>query len=162
VPSSLCHLKIDREEKEKKEKLDLNIVDSYQFPRGYLGTSAQFVPRPEAKKQTDGYIVCVVLTSDEFLSEPKDESAPQDWSQNSEIWIFDAQNLQQGALYKLSHPKLNFGFTVHTTWLKEAVSPSPRKYNIREDYDYLIDGQPPELRERIRQLFEEEIYPNFE
>ncbi|MGL5808187.1 MAG: carotenoid oxygenase family protein, partial [Xenococcaceae cyanobacterium] len=79
-----------------------------------------------------------------------------------EIWIFDAQNLQQGALYKLSHPKLNFGFTVHTTWLKEAVSPSPRKYNIREDYDYLIDGQPPELRERIRQLFEEEIYPNFE
>ncbi|MGL5875860.1 MAG: carotenoid oxygenase family protein, partial [Xenococcaceae cyanobacterium] len=45
VPSSLCHLKIDREEKEKKEKLDLNIVDSYQFPRGYLGTSAQFVPR---------------------------------------------------------------------------------------------------------------------
>ena len=167
IPSSLCRVQINRTTINNKPDVKLEIVDHYLFKddsepdRNYLGTSAQFVPKANGTEPTDGYIVCVVLTSDELLSESPDDSINANWSQNSEIWIFDAKNLQQGPLYKLSHPKLNFGFTVHTTWLKKAVSPSRLEYDIRSDHDYLIAFQKdPELRAKIQELFDQEVYPN--
>lgn len=168
IPSSLCRVQINRKTTDGQPDLDLEIVDYYLFKdehnpeQNYLGTSAQFVPKAGSTEQTDGYIVCVVLTSDEFLSQPPADSSNPDWSQNSEIWIFDAQNLKQGPLYKLSHPKLNFGFTVHTTWLAEAVSPDKLEYDVRADHDHLIAQQKdPELRARIQELFDREVYPQF-
>ena len=164
VPSCLFQLKI-RTDDEQKTKIEVDPDNYYQFSNRYLGTSSQFIPRPNAKDQTDGYIVCVVLTSDEFLSQSdRDDNDPQ-WSQNSEIWIFDARKLNQGPLYKLSHPKLNIGFSFHTTWMQEAKSPSKRlDYDVREDYEYLVQdviANQPELGSKIRELFDEEIYPNF-
>ncbi len=175
IPSSLCHLKIDANaDDQNNPQVALKIIDEYKFKKGsknVLGTSAQFVPRPKPENppegynpQTNGYIVCVVLTSDEFIS---DSDPGANWSKTSELWIFDAANLAQGPLYKLSHPKMNFGFTVHTTWLKETVSPTKIDYDIRDDYEELvqslIDNQPPksDLREKIRKLFDKEVYPNF-
>lgn len=156
IPASICQFKIDR----SNPKIDLQITNNYyQFPAGYLGTSPQFVPRNNSDEQTNGYIVCVVLNSDNLSSHST--KSQEDWSQNSEIWIFDALDLNQGPLFKLSHPQLNFGFTLHTTWLKEIVSPTPRAYDIEVDHDYLIQQQSPDLKQKIQQLFKEEIYPKF-
>ena len=163
VPSSLCHLQIKNNN--GKMEIELNEDNYYQFNNYYLGTSAQFIPRPHAKDQTDGYIACVVLTSDEFLSQSDAADNDPQWSRNSEIWIFDARKLKQGPLYKLSHPQLNIGFSFHTTWMPEAKSPNKRlDYDVREDYDYLVRGliaNQPELGDKIRQLFDREIYPHF-
>ena len=164
VPSSLCQLKI-RTNSQRQTKIEIDAANYYQFNNCYLGTSAQFIPRPNAEDQTDGYIACVVLTSDAFLSQSIDADNDPQWSQNSEIWIFDARKLQQGALYKLSHPQLNIGFTIHSTWIAEAKSPSkPLDYDVREDYEYLVEqliANQPELGNKIRQLFDDEIYPHF-
>ena len=162
IPSNLCHLHIDRNPTTENPQVKLEIKSYYQFPPGMLGTSTQFVPRPEAQDQTDGYLVSVVITSDEFLSDDSDGESKSNWSNNTEIWIFDARKLPDGPLYRLSHSQLNMGFTFHTTWLKEAISPPARDYDIREDYDYLIQQQPPELRDKIQDLFDKEIYPNFD
>ena len=181
IPSSICHLKINANADTKEPQVKLEIVDQFEFKdnqrsqKNVLGTSAQFVPRPQPENppadynpQTDGYIVCVVLTSDEFFSDSHtDAHADPNWSQCSELWIFDAANLEQGPLYKLSHSQMNFGFTVHTTWLKETVSPEKMDYKIEKDYEELvqnlINNQTAQsgLREKIRKLFDEEVYPNF-
>jgi len=176
IPSSLCHLSIDANAADKNSpQVNLKIIDEYQFKDGQnsqkhvLGTSAQFIPRPKPENptedynpQTYGYIACVVLTSDKFFSEP---TTNKNWSQCSEIWIFDATNLEQGPLYKLSHPKMNFGFTVHTTWLKEAVSPKKMNYDIKDDYQDLVqklmEKESPAIAKKVHKLFEEEIYPHF-
>lgn len=161
IPSSLCHIKI-----KSNSEIELNDQNFYQFANNNLGTSAQFIPRPNAQDQTDGYIVCVVLTSDELLSQSDRPDNDPQWSKNSEIWIFDAQKLNDGPLYTMSHPQLNIGFSFHTTWMAEAKSPKRRlEYDVKEDYDYLVQqliANQPELGEQIRQLFDEEIYPHFE
>ena len=60
---------------------------------------------------------------------------------------------------------MNFGFTVHTTWLKNAVSPNRIDYDVKEDFDdlvkELIERQNPETGRKIRKLFDREVYPNF-
>ena len=163
VPSSLCHVKI-KPDSNGQTQIELNEDNYFQFDRRNLGTSSQFIPRPNAKDQTDGYIVCAVLTSDRFLSQSNPADTDANWSENSEIWIFDAQKLKQGPLYKLSHPKLNIGFSFHTTWMSEAKSPSRRlAYDVREDYEYLVSeliSKQPSLGDSVRQLFDEEVYPN--
>ena len=176
IAPSLCHIKIDTKSNKENPQVNIEIVDEYLFAvpnpeengstKHYLGTSAQFVPRHKPENppenynaQTDGYIVCVVLTSDEFLSESPNNPK---WSQTSELWIFDAANLKQGPLYKLSHPKMNFGFTVHTTWLREAKSSERVEYDIKGDFNYIIAQQSDkELRAAMQKLFDEEVYPNF-
>jgi len=159
VPSSLCHLKI-REDDQGQTRIEIDECNRHIFKKHQLGTSAQFIPRPNAKSQIDGYIICIVLTSDEFLSASQDP----DWSQNSEIWIFDAQELSDGPMYKLSHPKLNIGFTTHTTWLAEAKSPAQTlNYNVKDDHEHLVQRlmkEKPEYAAKIRQIFDREIYPN--
>ena len=163
VPSSLCHVQITPDSNGQKQ-IELNEDNYFQFDRLNLGTSSQFIPRPNAKDQTDGYIVCVVLTSDRFLSQSTPVNPDATWSENSEIWIFDAQKLKQGPLYKLSHPKLNIGFSFHTTWMSEAKSPSRRlTYDVREDHEDLVSeliSKQPNLKDSVRQLFDEEVYPN--
>ncbi len=164
VPSSLCHLKI-RTDRDNQTKIELDAENYFQFNKNYLGTSAQFIPRPNATDQTDGYIACLVLTADEFLSQSEGEDNDPEWSQNTEIWIFDARNLSQGPLYKLSHPQLNIGFTIHASWIAEAKSPKRSiNYDVREDHEYLVEqliANESELGDKIRKLFDEEIYPHF-
>ena len=163
VPSSICHLKI-RPDGEDNTKIEIDPKNYYKFPKNHLGTSAQFIPRPNAKDQMDGYIAVVVLTSNLFLSQSEPNSNSE-WSQNSEIWIFEADKLDEGAKYKLSHPKLNIGFTTHTTWLARAKSPQKLKYSVKEDHQDLVAqliAKESELKDKIRKLFDEEIYPNFE
>ncbi|MEL6909258.1 MAG: carotenoid oxygenase family protein [Cyanobacteria bacterium J06643_13] len=165
IPSSICHLKITSDPGQGTQ-IELNEDNFYQFDKRCLGTSSQFIPRPGSEDQTDGYIVCAVLTGDRFLAQPTEADNDPDWSQNSEIWVFDAQALNQGPLYKLSHPKLNIGFSFHTTWMSEVKSPERRlAYDVRQDHEELVEELikcQPAIEDPVRQLFEEEIYPHFE
>ena len=165
VPSSICRLHIDRSTDSASPQLE--IQDSFVFPKNYLGTSIQFIPKANSEGSTAGYIVCAVIHSDNL-----DSSADADWSNNSEIWVLDAANLKGGVLYRLSHPKLNLGFTLHTTWLASIPdTPSTRSYDIRHDYESIVgkslenSEQPKHYAHKaqeIRELFEREIYPHFE
>ncbi len=120
----------------------LNISDRYEFPQGYMVNSAQFIPRGDDRgDSTNGYIFCAVLSGT-----------------GNEIWIFDAQDLASGALCKLSHSSLNFGFTIHTTWLA-TIARRNASYHIgvRQDYQDIVKQKSAEVQE----LFETEIYPHF-
>ncbi len=149
-PANLCRLDTEK----------MEIVDGYQFPAGCFGNSPQFVPRSPrsiyTQDSTDGYIVCVVLSKD---------SENESNTNNSEIWIFDAANLKQGPLCKLSDRtnQVKFGLTIHTTWLPE-IAKRTASYHIpiKEDYEYLVQQQPLELLEEIQNLFDQEVYPHFE
>ncbi|NJM28715.1 MAG: lignostilbene-alpha,beta-dioxygenase, partial [Pseudanabaena sp. RU_4_16] len=136
------------------ETSSMEIKDSYIFPSSYFGSSPQFIPRPgKEEDSTHGYIACIVLYDDPH-------SNPQE---KSEIWIFNAASLSSGPVCKLSHPKLKFGFTVHSTWVAQ-VEERNAKYNIpvRADYEEILKKQPEAVREQIQQLFEEYVYPHFE
>jgi carotenoid cleavage dioxygenase-like enzyme len=133
VPSSLFRL----------HTLDdsLKIADSYQFPRGYIGSSPQFIPRHGSEDNSQGYIICTVFTP-----------------QNNEFWIFDGGNLAHGPLTKLGHQALNFGFSLHTAWLPK-IGRRQGSYNVpvKLDFQELVNDSSPD----IQKLFEDKIYPYF-
>jgi hypothetical protein len=149
----------------------LTIADSYTFDQAYFPNSPQFVPSAQKSapnsgqhsSQTQGYIVCNVIHSDHYFSYPNPQE--KDWSTNSELWIFDASHLSQGPLYKLSHPKLNFSLTIHSTWLRELTPAPANGYDIRSDYAALVDRTakhyPEPIARQIYALFDQ-IYRYFE
>jgi carotenoid cleavage dioxygenase-like enzyme len=149
IKSNLLRLHIKPLESVKEGENRLEIQDIYQFETGYFVNSPQFIPRKAGGdgSSTDGYIMCVVYRGTD--EEPDN---------GNQIWIFDATNLKQGPLCKLWHPQLNFGITVHTTWLPK-IAKRTATYNIpvEEDYKDLVAQQPAEIQE----LFEKEIYPHF-
>ncbi len=149
IKSNLLRLHIKPLESVKEGENRLEIQDIYQFETGYFVNSPQFIPRKAGGdgSSTDGYIMCVVYRGTD--KEPDN---------GNQIWIFDATNLKQGPLCKLWHPQLNFGITVHTTWLSK-IAKRTATYNIsvEEDYKDLVAQQPAEIQE----LFEKEIYPHF-
>ena len=160
VPTSINRLHIDRQAASGKV---LNIVDHYNFEPGYFASSHQFVPKANTQGATDGYIVCTVVHSDKFLSQNGSSSDPK-WSDNSEIWIFDAQNLEQGPIYTLSHPSLNLGLTLHTTWLQNPVYVDSRDYDIEQDFSELLKDNIQGLPEKFRQPMQDlmtQVYQEF-
>ncbi len=154
-PANLLRMHADRTSTVPK----LTIEDSYLFPQGYFGNSPQFIPRPNTDDPTNGYIVCMVLydikpSSDENLSyNPVVDK-------KCELWIFDGKNLSAGPRYRLSHPRLNMGVTIHTTWLSKLETPPARTdYSVQQDYEDIVNKTGSEA---IKKLFEQDIYPHFE
>ncbi len=136
---------------------ELKVEDYYAFPPGCYASSPQFVPREDGTpSSTHGYIVCVVIATDHLQTDQKTKS------KLSELWIFDAAHLGQGPLYRLNHPELNIGPTLHTAWLSKLESPLPRgDYDVREDYKTVLNQvEPAELKERIHYLFEQDVFPH--
>jgi hypothetical protein len=163
IPCCLSRVHIERQTPEDLPKITLR-SDCYIFPLGVFGSSPQFVPRLNSTNSTDGYIVCTVVHSNNLLSQT-DDNKNENWSSNSEFWIFDAANLTQGPLYRLSHTKLNLGFTLHSTWLKELRSSPSRNYDIRSDYRSIfarIAQEQPERFPTIQKLFEEVVFPHYQ
>ncbi|OCR01423.1 hypothetical protein BCD67_23515 [Oscillatoriales cyanobacterium USR001] len=118
------------------------IADCYQLPEGCMINSPQFVPSGAAEdKSTKGYIVCNVLCPN-----------------SKEIWIFNAENLATGPVCKLSHPSLDFGFTIHTAWLPK-IAKRTASYNIpvKEDFQPLVARK----SAQIQKMFDDYVYPNF-
>jgi hypothetical protein len=144
------------------ECVDTNVMeatDYYLFPKDYFMWSLQFIPRcvrnPNIPEQKDGYILCTVVTT--ILNEQGTKEY------NSEIWLFDANNLKKGAVCKLEHPELTFAFTIHSVWVPDAKSVSQPSYvlNIRDDYNAMIQKMGKKHRAEAQQLFDEYVYPNF-
>lgn len=142
-PSNLLHVHLEPTASAPNSRIQ--VVDAYAFPDGYYVTTPQFIPARGCSGPTEGYILCGVHVGE--------RSGP---TRGNEIWLFDAQNLQQGPMAKLWHPELAMGFTVHSTWL---ANPQPRTadYNIpvREDYEPLVRQQTAQVQE----LFERWVYP---
>jgi len=120
------------------------IADSYEMPKGMVISSPQFIPSQNSEgESTNGYLLCTVYTAE-----------------RNEFWLFDGTDLSKGPICKLYHPSLSFGFTLHTAWLP-SIGPRKADYNIPVSLDYqeLVNqqGDP-----KIKELFEQEIYPHFE
>ncbi|MEG4394555.1 carotenoid oxygenase family protein [Microcoleus sp. BROC3] len=160
--TTLCRVHVERKKNAQQGlEIELTTPDYYEFPAGHFANSPQFVPRQGGdSSSTDGYLICVVL------------SDRNDGSNNSELWVFDAANLKSGPQYRLCSEQINIGFTIHTTWLPEVISPPKSDYNVREDYEPVVSevvnnylqSRHPKTRkkgEEIRALFDE-IYQRFE
>ena len=130
----------------------MTIVDTYCFACGVdpggasvVVNSPQFMPRAGGSEDpTDGYITCTVFVEN-----------------RSEIWIFDAQQLNRGPVCKLGHPQLVFGSTLHTVWLPQ-VSRRTAAYcvPVRQDYEPLVAQKAKDWPD-IETLFRDDVYPHF-
>ncbi|WP_375500254.1 carotenoid oxygenase family protein [uncultured Nostoc sp.] len=133
------------------KKLEID-QDFYSFPPKCTVNSPQFIPRnSNTESSTSGYIVCIVISD---LSE-------NNVSTGDEIWIFKAESLKQGPICKLSHPDLNFGFSLHTAWLPNVQKLDPTKLGniikVKDDFFQRVERQ---NDDSIKSLFEE-IYKEF-
>lgn len=122
---------------------NMEIADSYQVPTGIMISSPQFIPRQSSQgESTDGYLLCSAFTNE-----------------RSEFWLFEGENLRQGPICKLSHPSLNFGYSLHTTWLPSVDSrKASYQVPVNVDYEAILAQQSDPM---IQKLFYEEIYPHF-
>jgi hypothetical protein len=117
----------------------MNIDDCYKFSMNQVISSPQFVPRKHSTDDMDGYLICTVISD-----------------QGDEIWIFDATSLKKGPVCQLDHPDLDFGYTMHTTWLP-SIGPRTADYYIPVRKDYVMEKED----KLAKKLFEEAVYPNF-
>lgn len=156
---NLLHIKQFLEDGKPK----VEIVDSYIFPRGFFANSPQFAPRDfhsSDSSPTNGYIICLVIATNHSYTEPEDREDKK----LCEFWIFDAQNLEQGPLYRLSHPQMNIGVTIHTAWLSELNSPPKREddYSVEKDYEEKLEKiEPSSYKVKVKDLFKRDVYPHF-
>jgi hypothetical protein len=151
------HSHIFRVQSSAAEKL--KIADRYQFANVQIVNSPQFIPRAGAVStdipvSRNGYLICNVITGDNT----NDNMPNSDDTRTHEIWIFDAANLAQGPMYRLSHPDLCFGFTLHTAWLSQLQSLEPMKMrnyiDPREDFsDRIKDHTSPAIQKLMQELF---------
>ena len=117
----------------------MTIEDHYSFPSGRFGNSVQFIPRAGAEPgSADGYLLCITNGSDD--------------PEQSEFWLFDAQDLAKGPICRMGHSSLKIGLTIHSTWVPSIQERTASyKVSIRDDYK--------ERLHRINRL--EELEPLF-
>ena len=141
----------------------MELEDHYNFGLNENLRSMQFIPRKGAGSpngpvngidpQMDGYIFCTMVVG------PKNFDV-DDYTR--EIWIFDGLDLAKGPVCKLSHPDLGFAFTIHSTWIEDAVSQkTDYKVDVKEDLQYLIDKMREDDKEFMTDFMEEYVYPHF-
>ncbi|PZV84379.1 retinal pigment epithelial membrane protein [Algoriphagus aquaeductus] len=148
LPFGMTRLNVETMQPEEYFQFDRNV-----FPRG-VHFIPRKTPRPTLDPELDGYLVCPVQVG----NSPVNPTAYR-----SEFWIFDAQTIAKGPICKLSHPKIKFAFTLHTSWIPEA-QPSDQKFIIpvRSDYDEVLKNL--ELgvdRKMLEEFFETHVYPHF-
>lgn len=101
----------------------------FTAPRGWSLLSPNFIPRAGGPRgPRDGYIVVLAHASDTV---PRQEG-----SSGEEVWLFDAEDITKGPVVRLGHPRLDFAFTIHGSWVPE-LRPSRRDYwvDVRQDLD---------------------------
>ena len=153
MPASLLRLDTER----------MEIADSFEFPIGYLARSPQFIPSknpcpPGKDLATHGYIVCVMM-SDAVPDDP--HTVAQD-----EIWIFHADDFKGKPIYRLSHPDINLGLTIHSTWIPTiqfgkytpAERQAMRKATLDRDYNPVVQAK---IFPHTKNLFSEVVYPHY-
>lgn len=141
----------------------MEIVDFYEFPKNYEIRSLQFVPRKRAKESsikeitssTDGYIFCTMING-------KGTKPNTDYQR--EIWIFDAADLQKGAICILHHPSLIYFFTLHSAWIPHLEKRTSKyQVNLRRDYQSQIEKlSSKKKRKELHKFMNEHVFPFFE
>jgi len=108
LPSQIVRLDVDA----------LEIKDRFVMPLGYLNLSPTFVPRIGGGRD-EGYILTFVVSD-----------------QGDELWLFDSQDLAAGPICRMSHPDLNFAFTLHTEWMPTLDGQAAPTYVVDKTEDY--------------------------
>lgn len=89
--------------------LGKQLVDFYVFPPRCILDSVQFIPHG----QNQGYIFATVISNED-----------------SQVWLFKAENLAQGPVAQLNLPKkVNFGFTLHSDYFAQ-ITPRQSDYGV--------------------------------
>jgi hypothetical protein len=153
MPASLLRLDTER----------MEIADSFEFPIGYLARSPQFIPSqdpcpPGRDPATHGYIVCIIMSD----AEPND---PHTMAKD-DIWVFHADDFKGKPIYRLSHPDINLGLTIHSTWIPEiqfgkypeAERQAIRKATLDRDYHPVVQAK---IFPHTKTLFKEVVYPHY-
>jgi hypothetical protein len=142
----------------------MEIVDSFEFPIGYLVRSPQFIPSkdpcpPDKDLSTHGYLVCFIM-SDAEPGNP--DSVAKD-----EIWVFHADDFKGKPIYRLSHPEVNLGLMIHSTWIPELhfgkqYSPAERedlrKQTLDQDFHPVVRAK---IFPHTKDLFREFVEPHY-
>ncbi len=135
----------------------LEIVDSHQFPAGWVCSSPQFAPRAvpsEAPREPvsgwrldaegrsvdpelDGYLLVIAFGPDDG---PR-QRVP-------ELQIFDAGNLAGGPICRMYHGDLVFGMSIHSAFL-EGIGPRKEAYGVPV-MDDLVQGQSRDVEHFLR------------
>lgn len=138
----------------------MKVEDFYQFGERVYCRGVHFIPRkvanPAIPEELDGYLFCPVQKG--YID------ADGNWAFSSEFWVFDAAGIAKGPICKLQHDGVKFAFTLHTTWIPEAIStPLPKPFTIKEDYQEVLASLPKvEGQPLWEEFFEENIYPHFQ
>jgi Retinal pigment epithelial membrane protein len=141
----------------------LEIADSFEFPIGYIARSPQFIPSrepcpPGKDPATHGYIVCITMSD----AEPDNpDTVAQD-----EVWVFHADDFKGKPIYRLSHPDINLGLTIHSTWIptiefgkySQAEREAMRKATLDRDFDPVVQAK---IFPHTKTLFQEVVYPHY-
>jgi carotenoid cleavage dioxygenase-like enzyme len=149
LPFGMTRLNIDTMQPEEYFQFDRNV-----FPRG-----VHFIPKktptPNVPLDLDGYLVSPVQVGN---------STTNPTAYSSEFWIFEAGNISKGPICKLTHPKIKFAFTLHTSWIPEIKSSDQEfKISTKEDYQEVLKNL--ELgvdRKFLEEFFEQNVYPHFD
>jgi hypothetical protein len=141
----------------------MQIADSFEFPIGYIARSPQFIPSqdpcpPDRDPATHGYIVCVIM-ADAEPDNPK--TVAQD-----EIWVFHADDFKGKPIYRLSHPDINLGLTIHSTWIptiqfgkySESERHAMRQATLDRDFNPVVQAK---IFPHTKTLFREVVYPHY-
>ena len=139
----------------------MELEDAYVFQVNENLRSLQFIPRQasgggpgEKDPQMDGYIFCTMVVGPDNFEED---------AYSREIWLFDAADLKAGPVCKMSHPDMNFAFTIHSTWIPDCVSQqTPYKVSVRSDLEYTIGKMRRKNRKFFSSFMERYVYPNFD
>ncbi|NNE26671.1 MAG: hypothetical protein HKN09_07490 [Saprospiraceae bacterium] len=139
----------------------MTVEDYYLFEFNKNLRSMQFVPRDRRNQDTsgidlemDGYIVCTMVNGPEDFA---------DDNYSRELWIFDAANLKQGPVCKLTGPQMNFAFTIHSTWMEDVVSQDTTyQVDIKKDLEFAIKKYvKSDEQKEISGFMKEHVYPYF-
>ncbi len=141
--------------RQNTEKMELE--DHYIFDKNENLRSMQFIPRAESTlgldPQMDGYIFCTMIVG------PPDMESD---AYSREIWFFDAADLKAGPVCKMSHPDMNYAFTIHSAWIDECVSQNTGyKVDVREDLQYLINKMRGKNKKFFTEFMSKHVYPHF-
>jgi carotenoid cleavage dioxygenase-like enzyme len=135
------------------------ITDAFSFPAGRFPSTPTFVPRKNQQNANDGYLIVIVFADHESAI-----------SSGHEIWGFDAQNLEKGPIFRLSHPSLKMNFSLHSQYIRQIsqMDQAPQttqthQYNeidLYQDYESRLSKLSPEekaLFENAITMFYDEL-----
>jgi carotenoid cleavage dioxygenase-like enzyme len=142
------------------ETENMRVDDFYEFAQDVNPRAIQFVPKQNPSAgvdyQKDGYIIC----SMNVVSNPEQPFEKRLYK--PQIWIFDANLLNNGPVCKLAHPDVTWGYGLHSAWFEKAIFSPNTGYNIdiEQDYNEVINQfWLPWQKHKLHTFFKTYVYP---